>query len=58
MDENKKIYMILTNGFNPDFRVLKEAVVLHNAGYDVEVICWDRKGEYIDRQEELRDDRC
>ena len=53
---NKKIYMILTNGFDPDFRVLKEAIVLRNEGYEIEIICWDRKGDYKDQTYCIRDD--
>ena len=52
MNSSKKIYMILTNGFDPDVRVYKEAKYLTNEGFEVEIICWDRKGDYLDRQEE------
>lgn len=55
MNENKKVYMILTNGFDPDVRVYKEAKYLASIGYLVEILCWDRKCEYLDRQEEEKD---
>ena len=42
-----KIVMILTNGFEPDLRVYKEAKYLSNKGYDIEILCWDREGKYI-----------
>lgn len=39
-----KIIMILTNSFDPDVRVYKEALYLVSKGVSVEIICWDRKG--------------
>lgn len=47
-----KIKMILTNRFDPDVRVLKEAEYLVNSGHEVEVLCWDREHTYKDRPEE------
>lgn len=41
----KKIAMLLSNPYRPDPRVQKEAASLENAGYQVSIICWDRKGE-------------
>lgn len=38
----KKIIMILTNGFEPDVRVYKEAKYLVENGCLVDVLCWDR----------------
>ena len=55
MSSSKKIYMILTNGFDPDVRVYKEAKYLVTEGFNVEIICWDRKCEYVDRNEEVID---
>ena len=37
--------MLLSNGYEPDRRVRKEAHVLAAAGYRVTIIAWDRKGE-------------
>lgn len=51
----EKVYMILTNGFDPDVRVYKEAKYLASIGYLVEILCWDRKCEYLDKQEEEKD---
>lgn len=39
------IKMILTNAFNPDYRVYKEAKYLVSKGYNVEILCWDRENE-------------
>lgn len=52
MQNMNKIYMILTNGFDPDVRVYKEAKYLAKNGYDVTILCWDRKCEYVDKKEE------
>lgn len=46
VDERIKCKMILTNGFGPDPRVYKEACSLAKAGYDVEILCWDRELKY------------
>lgn len=35
--------MILSNGFNPDPRVYKEAKSLVDIGFKVSIICWDRE---------------
>lgn len=42
----KNIKMILTNRFDPDVRVYKEARYLSDLGFDVEILCWDREHEY------------
>lgn len=47
-----KVKMILTNRFDPDVRVYKEAKYLVSKGFDVEILCWDREGEYSDREAE------
>lgn len=51
VDQLKHIVMLLSNAFRPDPRVLKEARSLARAGYKVTVICWDREGEFADREE-------
>ena len=38
--------MVLTNGFNPDQRVYKEARSLTDRGFEVEILCWDRQDDY------------
>ena len=48
---NHHIVMLLSNPFQPDPRVLKEARSLVQAGYKVTVICWDRKGEFAAREQ-------
>ena len=50
-----KIKMILTNGFGPDVRVYKEAKYLVGRGFDVEILCWDRENEYLDKEKETID---
>lgn len=47
--------MILTNKFNPDPRVYKEAKYLIEKGFDVEILCWDRENEYVEREQEIMD---
>lgn len=44
----KGVKMILTNGFGPDVRVYKEAQYLKSLGMDVEILCWDRQGEFAE----------
>lgn len=41
----QRVKMILTNGFDPDVRVYKEALYLVLRGFDVEILCWDRRQE-------------
>ena len=48
----RHVVMSLSNAFRPDPRVLKEAISLVQAGWDVTVICWDRKKEFP-RQENI-----
>ncbi len=46
------IVMLLTNGFNPDVRVYKEAVYLLGQGHQVTILCWDREaGSGLPRKE-------
>ena len=42
----KDVYMVLTNGFDPDVRVYKEAKYLVEKGFNVTVLCWDRNCVY------------
>lgn len=49
------IKMILTNGFDPDVRVYKEAKYLVNKGHEVDILCWDRRNIYKDKQNENYD---
>jgi hypothetical protein len=44
--------MLLTNGFDPDPRVYKEAKSLTKLGHKITILCWDRDGTYIDKPEE------
>jgi glycosyltransferase involved in cell wall biosynthesis len=50
-----KIAMILTNGFDPDPRVYKEAKTLVSLGHEVHILCWDRISKYKDKQFEKID---
>lgn len=47
--------MILTNGFDPDPRVYKEAKSLVKMGHEVIILCWDREGKYKDKEIEIVD---
>lgn len=49
------IAMILTNGFDPDPRVYKEAKSLTKLGHKITILCWDREGVYVDKPEENLD---
>lgn len=42
-----KILMLLSNGFDPDIRVKKEAESLSNLGHSVSIWCWDRSLSYL-----------
>jgi len=42
-DMDKKVLMLLPNGFSPDPRVYHEARTLVNNGYEVRIIAWDRE---------------
>ncbi len=44
--------MLLTNGFDPDPRVYKEAKSLTKLGHKITILCWDRDGTYVDKPEE------
>ncbi len=50
-----KINMILTNGFDPDIRVYKEAKYLVEQGHKVEIFCWDREQKYVEKQDSIVD---
>jgi len=50
-----KVKMIVTNRFDPDVRVYKEAKYLVLRGFDVEILCWDREGEYKQKEYEIID---
>jgi len=47
----QKVVMLLSNPFRPDPRVRREARSLVQAGYNVTVVCWDRQGELVAREE-------
>ncbi|MDR5658761.1 glycosyltransferase [Serpentinicella sp. ANB-PHB4] len=52
----KKVIMIVTNRYDPDVRVHKEAKYLVSRGFEVEILCWDRENDYInDANEEIED---
>ena len=44
--------MILTNGFNPDPRVLREASFLCDLGHTVSIYAWDRNSSFLNKKEE------
>jgi glycosyltransferase involved in cell wall biosynthesis len=47
-ERNMHIIMILTNSFDPDPRVYKEAKSLIKLGATVEILAWDRQKKFID----------
>lgn len=49
------ILMVLTNGFDPDLRVYKEAKYLVDKGNTVEILCWDRDNRYESKRKEIYD---
>lgn len=42
MDNKKNVMMLLTNAFEPDVRVYKEALYLISKGFQVTILCWDK----------------
>lgn len=42
MNNKKTIVMLLTNAFDPDVRVYKEAKYLIQRGHEVIILCWDK----------------
>lgn len=50
-----RILIIRANPVKPDSRVEKEVSSLHNYGYDVSVLGWDRNSDYPLRSEPLND---
>lgn len=42
MHNKKNVIMLLTNAFDPDVRVYKEALHLISIGFDVTILCWDK----------------
>ena len=53
--EIMKILFIRANPVKPDSRVEKEVTCLHNHGYEVSVLGWDRNDDYPLRSEPLND---
>lgn len=51
-----KILMLLTNAFDPDPRVHREALALVEAGHQVTILCWDRECKVL--PEEMIDNIC
>lgn len=49
------IIMLLTNAFDLDVRVYKEAVYLVKQGHHVTILCWDRDAKTTLPQKEVRD---
>jgi glycosyltransferase involved in cell wall biosynthesis len=48
----KRILMLLSNAFDPDPRVHREALSFLEAGYAVKILCWDR-GEGLPEKEAI-----
>ena len=47
MNNNIKICILRSNPVKPDSRVEKEALALHNAGYNVHILAWDRDTDHL-----------
>ncbi|QQG49798.1 MAG: glycosyltransferase family 4 protein [Candidatus Berkelbacteria bacterium] len=43
---NARVLMLLSNPFNPDERVMREATALGKAGCEVTILAWDREGRF------------
>ena len=54
--QEKNIVMLLDNAFEPDIRVYKEAKYLIRDGYNVEIVCLDKKNRYVDKSIEIYDE--
>ena len=46
----KQVLMIVSNAFEPDVRVYKEAITLSNEGFYVKIIAWDRQKKYPENE--------
>jgi glycosyltransferase involved in cell wall biosynthesis len=42
-----EVVMLLSNAFKPDPRVLKEAEILQQNGFNLTILCWDRQAELV-----------
>lgn len=51
----KKVMMILTNGFEPDMRVYREAKYYSESSFEVDILCWDRANEYPIKEQNYDD---
>jgi glycosyltransferase involved in cell wall biosynthesis len=49
-----RVQMLISNEFRPDPRLLKEAGTLVRAGYEVQVLAWDREGSGLPRRERMQ----
>jgi glycosyltransferase involved in cell wall biosynthesis len=45
-----RVVALLSNGFQPDPRVAREAAALARAGHQVTIVCWDRDGRFAARE--------
>ena len=51
MTARGRVVMLLSNPFEPDVRVLKEARSLVAEGYEVTILCWDRLAQFAAEDE-------
>ncbi len=54
-NKEKNVVMLLDNAFEPDIRVYKEATFLIKKGYNIEIVCLDKKNRHIDKPIEIYD---
>lgn len=53
--QKRKVLFLRSNPCDPDSRVEKECLALHDAGYDVSVFAWDRARDYDAERHQLAD---
>lgn len=51
--EMKNVKIIAAEEISDDQRVLKEAEYLTNKGFNVEILCWDREGQFREKEIEI-----
>jgi len=54
-EEVRNVVMLLDNAFDPDIRVYKEAKYLIKNGYNIEIICLDKKNKYKSKPIDIKD---
>ncbi len=50
---NRRVCIIRSNPVDPDSRVEKEAYSLAVAGFDVQILAWDRNSDHAPEEERI-----